>query len=364
MTHDFLPRLRKTISTRAALAVIGAGALALGCATPAFALKYAPVSHHMKADPALPAWHPGKLDIQPRQEFHVVGADVMDQMTLDWVEAFRKAYPHLSVTMEARASGSGGPALVNGTADAAPVGRELLPAERAAFVKKFGYQPLEIKVATGSVGSLGKTAATVVLVSKDNPIKGLTLTQLDSIYSTTRARGGPDIRTWGDLGLKGVWANRPIHLYGLRSPNGIEQYFKAAVMEGGTYKSDIQFVEGEGFTHAFTVAAHDIEKDQPGGLTYAMLANLTPGVKALPLAEKAGEPFEMPTLRNIYTHKYPLSRYVYIYVNRVPGKALDPVVKQFLTLVLSRQGQAAVARDGVYIPLMPSVAKAELEKLN
>ncbi len=332
--------------------------------TQALALKYAPVAQHMTADPALPAWHPGKLDIKPEQEFHLVGADVMDEITLGWAAMFRKAYPHLSVTMEARSSGSGAPALIDGRADAAPVGRELLPAEEAAFVKKFGYVPLRIKVATGSVGTLGKTASTVVLVGKDNPIRGLTMAELDAIYSTTDQRGHGDIRTWGDLGLKGVWADRPIHLYGLKAPNGIEQYFKQVVMEGGNYKVDIQFVHGEGFTHAFTVAAHDIERNQPGGLSYAMLCNLTSGTKVVPLAAKPGGPYLMPTLHNIYTHEYPLSRYVYIFVNRPPGKPLDPVVKQFLAMVLSRQGQSVVARDGVYIPLTPETARAELQKLN
>jgi len=358
--------MRLTQSTRRPLLLAAAvvGTAALCCATPALALKYAPVAQHMTADPSLPGWHPGKLDIKPEQEFHLVGADVMDEITLGWAQMFRKAYPHLSVTMEARSSGSGAPALVDGQADAAPVGRELLPAEAAAFVKKFGYAPLAIKVATGSVGTLGKTASTVVLVSKANPIRGLTMAELDSIYSTTDKRGHADVKTWGDLGLKGEWADRPIHLYGLKSPNGIEQYFKQVVMEGGAYKTAIQFVHGEGFTHAFTVAAHDIEQNQPGGLTYAMLCNLTPGTKAVPLAEKAGGPYLMPTLHNIYTHAYPLSRYVYIFVNRKPGQALDPVVKQFLTTVLSRQGQEVVAKEGVYIPLTPEVAREELEKLN
>ena len=346
------------------LAAVAVGTAALIGAAPALALKYAPVAQHMNADPSLPAWHPGKLDIMPEQEFHLVGADVMDQMTLGWAEMFRKAYPHLSVTMEARSSGSGAPALVDGRADAAPVGRELLPAEEAAFVRKFGYAPLAIKVATGSVGELGKTASTVMLVSKANPIRGLTMAELDAIYSTSDKRGHADVKTWGDLGLKGEWANRPIHLYGLKSPNGIEQYFKQAVMEGGDYKTNIEFVHGQGFTHAFTVAAHDIEQSQPGGITYAMLSNLTPGTKVVPLAEKAGGPFLMPTLHNIYTHAYPLSRYVYIFVNRPPGQPLDPVVKQFLTMVLSRQGQEVVAKEGVYIPLTPAVAKAELAKLN
>jgi phosphate transport system substrate-binding protein len=332
-------------------------------APPAYALKYAKPEHHLKVDPAIPAWVPGPLEIQPEEEFNLVGADVMDEITLGWAKLFREAYPRLSVTMEARASGSGAPGLIEGRADAAPVGREMLPAEEKAFVDKFGYKPLAIRVATGSVGSLGKTAASVILVDKDNPIKGLTLDQLDAIYSTTRNRGHADISKWGDLGLTGDWASRPIHLYGLKSPNGIEWFFKLNVMEGGDYKDNIEFVKGKGFTHAFTVAAEDM-KEHPGGLTYAMLANVTPNVKVVPLAEKAGQPFVMPNVQSVYTHQYPLSRYVYIFVNKKPGQPLEPKTKEFLKLVLSRQGQDVVAKEGVYIPLTPEVAREELAKLD
>jgi phosphate transport system substrate-binding protein len=331
-------------------------------AGPAFALKYAPVEHHLPVDPSIPSWQPGEFSIEPEEEFNLVGADVMDEMTLGWVKLFRQAYPKLSVTMEARASGSGGPALIDGRADAAPVGRELLPAEEKAFKDKFGYAPLAIRVATGSLGSLGKTATSIMLVSRDNPVQCLNLAELDAIYSTTRKRGHADIKTWGDLGLKGEWAQRPVRLYGLKPPNGIEWYFKINVLEGGDYKSGIDFVKGEGFTHAFTVAAHDIGKN-PGGVTYAMLANVTPEVKVVPLAEKAGSPCIAPTVDSVYSHKYPLSRYVYIFINRKPGQPLPPKLKEFLKLVLSRQGQEVVAQEGVYMPLTPEVVREELAKL-
>jgi phosphate transport system substrate-binding protein len=330
---------------------------------PAFALKYAAPEHDLAADASLPSWKPGGLAVQPEEELNLVGADVMDEMTLGWVKAFRKAYPRLSVTMEARASGSGGPALTEGRAHLAPVGRELLPAEEKAFVDKFGYRPLAIKVATGSVGSLGKTATSVIFVDKDNPIPGLTMAQLDAIYSKSRKRGHADIRTWGDLGVEGEWAARPIHLYGLKPVNGIEQFLKQRVLEGGEYREGIEFVKGKGFTHAFTVAAEDMAR-RPGGLTYALLSNVTPNVKVVPIAEKEGAPFVAPTLENVYSHAYPLSRYVYIYVNRPPGKPLEPKVKEFLELVLSREGQDVVAREGVYIPLTPQTVRDERAKLD
>jgi len=352
----------RTARTLCALLATAAATGAAMLLSPAQALKYAPREHNLKVDPRIPVWVPGHVDVQPEEELHVVGADVMDEMTLGWVKMMRKAYPRLSVDMEARASGSGGPALTNGIAELAPVGRELLPAEAEGFRAKFGYDATPIRVATGSVGSLGKTASSIIMVEKSNPIACLSLQQLDSIYSTTHKRGGPDITTWGQVGLKGEWANRPIHLYGLKSPNGIEWFFKIKVMEMGDYKSDIQFTKGKGFEHAFNVAADDM-KEHPGGLTYALLANITPWTKALPLSETTGGKCVYPTAQTVYDHSYPLSRYVYIYVNHKPGTQLPAKVKEFLRAALSREGQQKVAEDGVYVPLQPDVVKEELAKV-
>jgi phosphate transport system substrate-binding protein len=340
----------------------GAAALSLLLTAPAFALKYAPVEHHIKADPAIPVWTPGPVTSVPEEELCLVGADIMDEITLGWIKLFRPAYPRLSVTMEARSSGSGVPALTAGIAHMAPVGREALPKEYDGFVKKFGYEPFAIKVATGSLGSLGKTATSIVLVAKDNPIKGLTFKQLDQMYSKSHKRGGGDITTWGEVGLTGEWADRPIHLYGLKPPNGIEQFFKWKVLDNGEWREGIKNVKGQGFTHAFTVASNDMHT-QLGGLTYALLANVTPDVRVVPLAEKDGDPFIAPTLDTVYHHTYPLSRYVYIYVNRPPGTKLEPKIKEFLKAVLSKQGQDVVSEEGVFMPLLPEVVKEELAKL-
>ena len=188
MHRSTVSRLALTAGAFATL--LGASAL---LAPSAEALKYAKREHNIQADRSLPVWVPAKIETQPEEEFNVVGADVMDEMTLGWVRMMRKAYPRLSVTIEARASGSGGPALTNGIAHAAPVGRELLPAEEAGFVAKFGYKPTAIRVATGSAGSLGKTAASIIMVDRENPVRCLSLTQLDAIYSRTRLRSGSDI---------------------------------------------------------------------------------------------------------------------------------------------------------------------------
>ena len=332
-------------------------------ATPsAFALKYAAPEHELKVDPSIPSWQPGEVKSEPEEELAIVGADIMDELMLEWTKIYRKQYPRLSLTLDLRASGTGVPGLA-AKGHLGPVGREAFASEVKQFVDKFGYPPLEIKVATGSVGSLGKTAASVILVDKDNPLECIGLDQLDAIYSKTRKRGHKEVKTWGDLGAGGEWAERPIKLYGLRPVNGIEQYVKSVVMLDGDYKEGIEFVKGKGFTHAFTVAAEDMAK-KPGGLTYALLANVRPNVKVLKLSEKAGGECYAPTVASVYPHKYPLSRFVYIYVNKPPGKPLEPKVKEFLKLVLSREGQDVVAKERVFIPLTPEVVKEELKKLD
>ena len=363
MNRVFKTRITGAASAMRPVLAVAIMVIAAMFAVPALALKYAAKEHDLDADPTIPTWVPGPLHIEPRQEFHIIGSDTMDEITLGWVKMFRKAYPHLSVTMEARASGTGYRGLIDGKSQIATVARELLPPEAKAFEEKFGYEATAFRVATGSLGSLGKTAASVILVDKDNPIKGLTMAELDAIYSTSRKRGHKEIDTWGDLGLGGDWKSRPIRLYGLQPPNGIEAYFQEVVLLGGKYRNDIEFVHGEGNTHAFTVAAEDMA-NHPGGLTYAMLANLTPNVRPLPLAEKAGGPYVAPTVESVYLHTYPLSRYIYIYVNKAPGKPLEPEVKEFLRVVLSYQGQSVVAHEGVFMPLLPTVVHEELAKLS
>jgi phosphate transport system substrate-binding protein len=331
----------------------------------AFALKYAEPEHNLKVDAATPSWQPDKVPIPDdakEVELNIVGSDTMDELVIGWAKLYRKQYRSISVTEDLRASGAGAPGLVSG-ADLAPVAREMFPAEEKAFVDKFGYKPTAIRVASGSVGSLGKTAASVILVDKDNPVDCLSLPQLDAVYSKTRKLGHAEVKTWGDLGAKGEWASRPIHLYGLKPVNGIEQYFKMAAMDGGEYKDGIQFAKSKGLTHAFTVVAQEMA-NKPGGLTYAMIANVTPNVKVLKLSEKNGGTCYEPTVQNVYEHKYPFSRFVYIYVNKAPGKPLEPKVKEFLKLVLSKEGQQVVADERVFIPLQPEVVKQELAKLD
>src|SRR5439155_24562339 len=302
--HDKETPMKRVLSIAASITAI----CALWSA-PAHALKYAAPEHNLKVDPATPAWHPAPVPIPDdakEVELNIVGSDTMDELVIGWTKLYRKQYPVISVTEDLRASGAGSPGLVSGKGDLAPVAREMFPDEVKAFKDKFGYEPTPIRVATGSVGSLGKTAASVILVDKDNPIDCVSLPQLDAIYSKTRKLGYKEVKTWGDLGVKGEWASRPIHLYGLKPVNGIEQYFKWIAMDNGEYKENIQFVKGKGFTHAFTVAAEDMAT-HPGGITYALMANVTPNVKVLKIAPTEGGTCYEPNVPNVYSHKYSFS---------------------------------------------------------
>src|SRR5258708_27933945 len=188
-----------------ALAVATLAALSTAFCVPSFALKYAAPEHNLSVDPSIPSWQRGPVKSEPEEEVAIVGADIMDEIVLGWTKIYRKQSPRLSVTLDLRASGAGGPGLASGKAHLAPVGREMFPAEKKLFVDKYGYEPLEIRVATGSVGSLGKTATSVILVDKDNPIECLSLPQLDAIYSKARKLGYKEMRTLGDLGATCDW---------------------------------------------------------------------------------------------------------------------------------------------------------------
>lgn len=338
-------------------AAILAGAAALP--TPSLAVRWAPPQHQLPVDRSIPDWNPASLTIAPGEELISVGGDSVDEITFACIKRFGRQYPALSVTMDARASKFGMPALIEGRAHMVPLGRNVFPAEMKSFVEKFGYPPTAIRVATGSISVIGQTATAVVLVAKENPIKGLSFAQLDAIYSKTRKRGHAAANTWGDLGLTGAWASRPIHPFGIRPPWGIEQSVRELILQDGEWSDKIDYVAGP---NELTLAAKKIEVDT-GGITYAWLPNVTPGVRVVPLAETEGGRFFMPTPSNIYSHQYPLSDYIYIVVNRRPHMPLEPKVLEFLKLVLSRQGQEIVAKRGIFIPLTPDIVKQESIKL-
>jgi len=314
---------------------------------------------HAKADKGFSEYKPsGTLSGALRS----VGADTMEALMKMWIEDFKKLYSGAQFTMEAKASGTAGPALTDGSADLGPVAREMLPAEEDAFVAKFGYKPLAIRVAGGSYRTPGKTHAICFWVNQQNPIKQLNYDQVDALFSKTHERGDKDAVKWGDVGLTGEWANKPVHLWGLIRPNGIAHFLEQRILMGGEWKDGINERTTVGSLAALDAVAQGVAAD-PYAIGYAGFGNDMPGIKTVALSEGKGGPYLKGTFEEVVSQRYPLSRVIYIFINRAPGKPVDPKVREFLTFVLSRQGQADIEEEGIFLPLPLAMAKQELEKL-
>ena len=314
---------------------------------------------HAKASPNLPAY---KKSSDISGTIRSVGADTMEDVMNLWIADFTKIYPDVKFEMQAKASGTAAPALTDGSADIGPVAREILPNEVEPFQQKFGYTPFAIRVAGGSYRTPGKTHAIAILVNTKNPVNRLTLAQLDAIYSTTRKRGYKEVNTWGDVGATGDFADKPIHLWGLIQPNGIAHFLDERVLENGEYKDGITQKTTVGNLPALDAIAQGIAAD-PYAIGYSGLTSVIAGTKALALANDEKGPYYKGTFPEVVDQKYPLSRVIYIYVNRKPGDALDPKVREFLKFILSEQGQQDVAKEGVFLPLTPQIVKEELQKV-
>jgi phosphate transport system substrate-binding protein len=225
--------------------------------------------------------------------------------------------------------------------------RTMKSEEIDAFEERFGYKPTEIRVAVDALA---------VFVHKDNPLEKLTLTEVDAAFSKTRSCGGPAaIETWGQLGLVGPWASRPISLYGRNSASGTYGYFKEVTLCKGDYRDTVK--EQPGSASVVQGITEDL-----GGIGYSGIGYRTSGVKTLALAKSEGSPYGTTDPADVYAGRYPLSRFLYLYVNKAPNRAPDPMVEQFIRFVLAREGQETVVKDG-YLPVSKSVVDAELAKL-
>jgi phosphate transport system substrate-binding protein len=277
-----------------------------------------------------------------------VGSDTLNNLMTHWAETFSRFYPNAKVQIEGKGSSTAPPALIVGTAQLGPMSREMKGTEIDQFEKKFGYKPTPIRT---SVDALA------VFVNKDNPIKCLSMSQVDALFSKSRRAGGKeDVTTWGQLGLTGEWASKPISLYGRNSASGTYGFFKEHVMKNGDYKDTVKEQPGS----ASVVQGVTEDKYAIG---YSGIGYKTSGVKALALAEKEAGPYSSGSYDDVVSGKYPLARFLYVYVNRAPGKPLDPLVREFLKLVLSREGQEVVVKDG-YLPLTAAIAGEERKKID
>lgn len=275
-----------------------------------------------------------------------IGSDSLNNLMTYWAEGFKKKYPNVNIQIEGKGSSTAPPALIAGSAQLGPMSREMKPSEIEQFEKKFGYKPTKIGVALDSLA---------VFVNKDNPIKSLSLDEVDAIFSKTRKRGLSDVTTWGQLGVSGSLAAKPISLYGRNSASGTYGYFKDHTLKNGDYKSTVK--EQPGSASVVEGVAKDISAIGYSGIGYA-----TSGVRALPLSDKKGGPVAAANYQNVLNGKYPLSRMLYIYVAKKPGQPLPKITEEFIKYVLSKEGQEIVVKDG-YDPLTAGLAEKQLKAL-
>ena len=275
-----------------------------------------------------------------------VGSDTLNNLMTFWGEGFQEVYPNAVVEIEGKGSSTAPPALIDSLSQFGPMSREMKADEIQKFEKKFGYKPTAVRVALDALA---------VYVNKDNPIEKLTLQQVDAIFSSTRKAGAPsDITTWGQLGLTGAWASTPISLYGRNSASGTYGYFKEHVLAKGDYKSTVKEQPGS------AAVVQGVTADR-GGIGYSGVGYRTAGVKAVPIVGSDGKPYDVAD-ENVYSGKYPISRALFVYVNKAPGQPLQPTVREFLRFVLSKQGQEIVVKDG-YVALTAAMVGEERAKV-
>ena len=297
-----------------------------------------------KVDAALPAYQKvsgvsGSLSS--------VGSDTMNNMMTLWAETFRKMYPNVKIQVEGKGSSTAPAALIAGTAQFGPMSRQMRATEIDQFEAKYGYKPTELRTSYDALA---------VYVNKDNPIEKMTLAQVEAVFSKSRKRGyKEDVKTWGQLGLTGDWANRPISLYGRNSASGTYGFFKEHTLKNGDYKNTVKEQPGS------ASVVQGVTEDR-FGIGYSGIGYRTSGVKSVALAETDKGPFSDGPYADVQSGKYPLSRFLYIYVNKAPGKPLDPLVLEFVKLMFSKDGQEVVVKDG-YMPLSAAQAQAELAKV-
>jgi phosphate transport system substrate-binding protein len=273
-----------------------------------------------------------------------VGSDTMNNLMTLWAEGFKQIYPNVRAEIEGKGSSTAPPALIAGTATFGPMSRDMKSSEIDAFEKRYGYKPVLLPAAIDMLA---------VYVHRDNPIRGLTLAELDAIYSQNR-KGGErrDIHTWGELSLGGDWQGRNVSLYGRNAASGTYGYFKERALFGGDFKALVKELPGS------SSVVQAVAADQYG-IGYSGIGFATAGVRAAPLAVDANSPFVPPEARFALGGEYPLARFLWIAVNYKPGSQLDPLRAQFIRYVYSRQGQSDVVKDGYY-PVTPEIAAKAL----
>jgi phosphate transport system substrate-binding protein len=294
-----------------------------------------------EVDPALPVY---QVVSGVSGNLTSIGSDTLNNLMTLWAEGFKANYPNVNIQVEGKGTATAPPALIEGTAQLGPMSRPMKGEEIDAFEKKFGYKPLEVRVAIDALA---------VFAHKDNPLPGMTLEQVDAVFSSTFKRGGADITEWGQLGLA-AWKGRPISLYGRNSASGTYGFFKEHALAKGDFKASVK--EQPGSSSVIQGISADLY-----AIGYSGIGYLTSGVRAVPLGEDAGSLAE-PSYENCLDGSYPLARFLFIYVNKKPGQPMDRLTAEFLKFVLSKAGQEVVIKDGYY-PMPADLAAEVLSSL-
>lgn len=286
-----------------------------------------------------------------------------------WEEGFRKFHPGITVRYEMHGTSSGIPSLFTGIGDIAILGEEILPEAAAAFERAKHYPPLGVEICTGSVDVRNFDYAQMFFVHKDNPLAQLTLAQLDAVFGSEHRRSRENIRTWGQLGLKGEWADKPITPYGWAITDSFGAFLQTALL-GGSHRWNNELREfihinrPDGTTHDHGQQILDSLARDRHGIAVSNIRYAGPDVKPLALGLRPEGPFIAVSKQTLVERRYPLTRTIPAVVDRPPGLPLEPKVREFLRFLLSREGQQVVNQDGRYLPLAADFAATQLGKLD
>ncbi|WP_117235337.1 PstS family phosphate ABC transporter substrate-binding protein [Vibrio maerlii] len=275
-----------------------------------------------------------------------VGSDTLAGMTTLWAEEFKAIYPNVNLQVQASGSSTAPPALAEGTAQFGPMSRSMRAKEIEAFERNYGYKPTQLRVAIDAIG---------VFVHRDNPIEGLNFRQLDAIFSSTlRCGKNQNINSWSELGISQEWAKRRIQLFGRNSVSGTYGYFKQNALCNGDFKKSVNEQPGSGSVVQSVASSIN-------ALGYSGIGYHVSGVKLIPIARHEDD-FVLPEKKNILDGRYPLSRFLYVYVNKHPDKPLPKVEQEFIRFIYSEIGQRLVEKDG-YLGISAEFAQSELAKV-
>ncbi|MDP4788461.1 MAG: phosphate ABC transporter substrate-binding protein PstS family protein [Haliea sp.] len=270
-----------------------------------------------------------------------IGSDTLANLMTLWAEDFKRAYPNVNIQIQAAGSSTAPPALTEGTANIGPMSRDMRDNEIEAFETRHGYKPTAVPVAIDALA---------VYVHKDNPIEGMSIEQLDAVFSSTRKCGSTqDVSQWGQLGLAGAWEGRDMQLFGRNSVSGTYGYFKTVGLCKGDFKNSVN--EQPGSASVVQSVSTSIN-----GIGYSGIGYRTSSVRTVPISKHDGAPYVEADAENSISGNYPLARFLYVYINKNPNKPLSPLEREFFKLVFSRQGQDVVLKDG-YIPLPAAVVE-------